>query len=205
MKFVTLWLSLVCIIFFIFQLIIPNFTDFFILNSSSYAQPYRFITSIFLHGSFSHLIFNLFALILFGLILESLVGSKRFLMIFFVSGILANLVSVNFYPSSLGASGAIYGIFGTLTIIRPLMTVWVFSLPMPMFFAAIIWIVLSIIGIFNPTDNTGHIAHLSGILFGFIFGIILKIKNKQQRVKKEKIRIPEEYMQRWEDSWIVNR
>ena len=205
MKFVTLWLSLVCIIFFIFQLIIPNFTDFFILNSSSYAQPYRFITSIFLHGSFSHLIFNLFALILFGLILESLVGSKRFLMIFFVSGILANLVSVNFYPSSLGASGAIYGIFGTLTIIRPLMTVWVFSLPMPMFFAAIIWIVLSIIGIFNPTDNTWHIAHLSGILFGFIFGIILKIKNKQQRVKKEKIRIPEEYMQRWEDSWIVNR
>ena len=205
MKFVTLWLSLVCIIFFIFQLIIPNFTDFFILNSSSYAQPYRFITSIFLHGSFSHLIFNLFALILFGLILESLVGSKRFLMIFFVSGILANLVSVNFYPFSLGASGAIYGIFGTLTIIRPLMTVWVFSLPMPMFFAAIIWIVLSIIGIFNPTDNTGHIAHLSGILFGFIFGIILKIKNKQQRVKKEKIRIPEEYMQKWEDSWIMNR
>jgi len=205
MKFVTLWLSLVCIIFFIFQLIIPNFTDFFILNSSSYAQPYRFITSIFLHGSFSHLIFNLFALILFGLILESLVGSKRFLMIFFVSGILANLVSVNFYPFSLGASGAIYGIFGTLTIIRPLMTVWVFSLPMPMFFAAIIWIVLSIIGIFNPTDNTGHIAHLSGILFGFIFGIILKIKNKQQRVKKEKIHIPEEYMQRWEDSWIMNR
>ncbi|MEM3405918.1 MAG: rhomboid family intramembrane serine protease [Candidatus Pacearchaeota archaeon] len=204
MKFISLWLSLVCIVFFIFQFVFPNFTNAFILNQQSFIQPYRFVISIFLHGNFEHLIFNLFALIMFGLILESLIGSKKFLFVFFVSGILTNLITVNFYNSSLGASGAIYGILGTLTIIRPLMTIWVFSLPMPMFFAAIIWIILSIIGIFNPIDNIGHIAHLSGILFGFIFGLVFRLKNnnKRNKIKIEKINIPEEEIRLWEDYYF---
>jgi hypothetical protein len=136
--------------------------------------------------------------------LESLIGTKKFLLVFFVSGILANLIAVNFYSSSLGASGAIYGIIGCLAIIRPLMTVWAFSLPMPMFVASIIWIVLSVIGIFNPTDNTGHIAHLSGIVFGAILGFIFRLKIKQPITRKQKIHISEEYMQNWEN-YYMNR
>jgi len=184
---------------FILQLIIPGLTNNLLLNSSSYSQPYRFVTSIFLHGSFSHLIFNLFALIMFGLILESLIGSKKFLILFFAAGIFSSLITVNFYPSSLGASGAIYGIIGALTIIRPLMTVWAFSLPMPMFIAAIIWISLSFIGVFSPMDNTGHIAHLAGIFSGIIFGLYFKLHYRKKVIKKQKIHIPEEYIQSWED------
>jgi len=202
MKYATVWLSAVCIIMFILQLIFPSITDNLVLNQQSFSQPYRFVTSIFLHGSFSHLLFNLFALVMFGLILESLIGSRKFLLIFFVSGISANLIAVNFYSSSLGASGAIYGIIGALAVLRPLMTVWAFSLPLPMFVASIIWIVLGVIGIFNPTDNTGYIAHLSGIVFGAIFGLIFKLRNKQEKIRKQKLHIPEEYMQRWEDVYI---
>ena len=202
MKYAALWLSAVCILMFILQLIFPAVTDSLVLDNQSYVQPYRFVTSIFLHGSLEHLIFNLFALIMFGLILESLIGSRKFLIVFFVSGILANLIAVNFYTSSLGASGAIYGIIGCLAILRPLMTVWAFNLPMPMFIAAILWITLSVIGIFNPTDNTGHIAHISGIAFGVILGIIFRVGRKEPKVIKERIFIPEEDLRRFEKDYF---
>ena len=160
-KYFTLWLALACIIIFIIQVIIPNSTDYLLLNQNAlHGEIWRFVTSIFAHASFSHILLNMFALVLFGLILESLIGSKKLLLVFFASGIIANIVAIFFYPSSLGASGAIYGILGVLTIIRPTMVVWVYYLPLPMFVAAIVWIGASVFGIFNPSD-VGDIAHLS--------------------------------------------
>jgi len=203
-KFYTLWLALICIIVFILQNIIPNLTDSLLLNQQSFSQPYRFITAIFLHGSLIHIVSNLFALILFGLILEKLIGSKRFLLVFFSSGIIANIISSFFYPASLGASGAIMGIIGTLTIIRPLMAVWAFSLPMPMFLAAIIWAIGDILGIFYP-QGTGNIAHLSGLAIGLILGIYFRVKHKKKqtlRADYSRISIPESYMQDWENTWM---
>ena len=58
--------------------------------------------------------------------------------LFFISGILANLISVNFYNSSLGASGAIFGVIGALVVVRPWMFVWAFGLPLPMIVAGIL-------------------------------------------------------------------
>lgn len=199
----TSWLILlvVCVFFFILQLIIPGFTSSLVLNQSSFLEPWRFITSIFLHGSLSHLLFNMFALFLFGLILESIIGTKKFLLVFFLSGIIANLIAVNFYDSSLGASGAIYGILGTLTIIRPKMTVWVYSLPMPMFLASIVWVGLGIFGIFNPS-GVGDIAHLSGIAVGFIFGAFYYSKFRERKEIRYKINIPEREMRNWEDNYM---
>jgi hypothetical protein len=199
MKFYSLWLSGVIIIFFIFQSISPPFTESLVLNENSFSQPWRFVTAIFLHGSLSHLVYNLFALILFGLILESLIGSRKFLFIFFFAGILANLISVNFYLASLGASGAIFGIIGALTAVRPLMFVWAFGLPMPMFVASILWIIGNIIQTFVPS-NIGTIAHLSGIFFGFALGLLFR--KKQKKEKKEKIVINEKDIRKWEDNWM---
>jgi len=97
------------------------------------------------------------------------------------SGIIANIVSVNFHESSLGASGAIMGIIGCLTIIKPLMMVWAFGLIMPMFIAAALWItgdVLGSLGAFGET-SIGNIAHLSGIAVGLVLGIFLRIFRKR--------------------------
>src|SRR3989344_6544613 len=99
MKFYSILLALVMIAVFILQTTFPNFTESLLLNQQAFPQIYRFITAIFLHGSLTHLIFNLFALILFGLILEKLIGSYKFLFIFLASGIIANIISVLFYPS----------------------------------------------------------------------------------------------------------
>jgi len=142
----------------------------------------------------------MFALLLFGFILEKKIGSRNFLIVFLSSGILANLIAVNYYPSSLGASGAVYGILGCLTILNPFIGVWVFGIIVPMFIAAIIWIIGGIFGLFFPS-NVGDIAHLSGIFIGFLFGFLFfTYRNKRER--KDKILLPNDYIKNWEERYL---
>lgn len=200
-----LWLSIICVIAFILQNIIPNFTDTFILNTKALTnyQIWRFVTSIFLHGSITHLAYNLFALLFFGIILEKLIGSKKFLIIFFASGIIANIISVNFYPSSLGASGAIYGILGAIAIIRPMIMIWAFGIIMPMFLAAILWTIGDILGALGMfKSNTGYIAHLSGIAIGIITGIFYRTKYKQPPQQNNKFKLSDQYVKSWEENYM---
>ncbi|MBS3075565.1 rhomboid family intramembrane serine protease [Candidatus Pacearchaeota archaeon] len=201
-RYYSIILAFICIIVFFLQLIIPGFTDLFILNLSALYgfQIWRFLTAIFLHGSLLHLMYNMFALLLFGFILEKKIGSRNFLIVFLSSGILANLIAVNYYPSSLGASGAVYGILGCLTILNPFIGVWVFGIIVPMFIAAIIWIIGGIFGLFFPS-NVGDIAHLSGIFIGFLFGFLFfTYRNKRER--KDKILLPNDYIKNWEERYL---
>ncbi|PIN93186.1 DUF1751 domain-containing protein [Candidatus Pacearchaeota archaeon CG10_big_fil_rev_8_21_14_0_10_31_9] len=201
MKYYAFWIAIILVATFALQSFVNGFTDALILNESSFSQPWRFITSMFLHGSLSHLLANLFALLLFGFILERTIGSERFLAVYLISGILANLIAVNFYSTSLGASGAIMGIIGALAILRPLMGVWVFGMILPMSIAAVIYIIIDAIGVFIPS-NIGHIAHLSGIAFGIIFGTILRISKSKKEKKTHKIEVPEHLLRRWETLYM---
>ena len=203
-RFFTLWLSLICIVVFVFQSIIPGFTELFVLNSGAVygGELWRFASAIFLHGSLSHFLFNLFALVIFGLILEKIIGSWKFLVVFFFSGIIANIISVNFYSSSLGASGAIMGILGCLTVLEPLMMVWAFGILMPMFIAAIVWIIGDVLGVFMPS-GVGNIAHLSGIGIGFAIGLLLRYSGAETISKKSSIiKFDEQSVRNWEDRYI---
>ncbi len=199
-KFYSLWFCLACILVFIIQAVFPGFTEIFVLNELAYLQIWRFLTSIFLHGSVMHLAYNLFALFFFGFALEKLIGSRKFLLLFFLSGIIANIISVNFYPSSLGASGAIMGIIGCLTIIKPLMMVWAFGLILPMFIAAILWVIGDVLGVFFPS-GVGNIAHLSGIGVGFFLGLIFRNYIKKRK-KADKIVVPDYYVEDWERKYM---
>ena len=199
MKYSTFILVGVCVIIFLLQISIQGFTDNFVLKKELlFNEPWRLLTSIFLHSGIPHLLLNMFSLALFGIILEKLIGSNKFLLVFFASGIIANLIAVNFYSSSLGASGAIYGILGCLAVIRPLMMIWAFGFPMPMFIAAILWVGAGVLGVFMPS-NVGDIAHLSGIGIGFIIGLVLR---EWRKAKKELMRVPEGYMRIWENNYM---
>ena len=205
-RFYFLWLSLICIGVFILQNLpgIPGFTDLFILNQKAIQdlQVWRFLTAIFLHGSIMHLTYNLFALLFFGFSLEKRIGSKKFLLVFLSSGIIANIIAVNFYTNSLGASGAIYGILGCLVILAPFSFVWAFGLIMPLFIAVGLWIagdILRTLGMSNP-NNIGSIAHLSGIAVGILIALFLKPKIKTTKTKK--IEIPDNYIRFWEERYI---
>lgn len=176
----TFILILVCFIIFLAQPLIPFIEEELPFTPAyAFTKPWTFITSIFLHGDFAHLFFNMFALFLFGIYLESRVGAKKFLLIFFSAGILGNvaylITSFGSTIPAIGASGGIYGILGALAILYPGLIVWVGYVPMPIIFAAFLWGVTSVLGLFTPS-NIAHEAHLAGLLIGFIYGFYLRKK-----------------------------
>lgn len=199
MRYVSLWLCGICVFVFILQLVIPGFTEMFLLDSSAWFEPWRFLTAIFLHGGIVHLLYNLVALFFFGLSLERFVGTRKFLFVFFATGIIANIFSINFYDSSLGASGAIFGVIGALIVVRPTLPVFAFGLPMPLFMAGLLWGVGDVIGVFVPS-NVANLAHLSGLGVGLIFGLFLRDWNRRE--VNRRIILDEGSVRRWEDSWM---
>ena len=169
---------------FIVQISVKGFTDSFALVSSEiYSRPWILFTSMFLHGGFEHLFFNMYALLIFGTFLEQRINPKRFLLAYLASGLLAAFISSFFYKSALGASGAIMGIIGMLIVLMPeLRLLFFFIIPMPLWVAGIIWFALDALGIFFPS-GVGNIAHITGMAFGLAAGFYLK-KQKKKFTKK---------------------
>ena len=197
-------LVIICVVVFFIQIEDEGFTEEFLLKSSdAFSRPWILVTSMFLHGSFEHLFYNMFALALFGTILERIIGSKKFLILYFVSGVIAGLGTIPFYEASLGASGAIMGILGTLGMLRPRMTVYISYIPMPMAAAVVLWAVGDIIGFFAPS-GIANAAHLFGLAVGLIIGLYLKNKYGERVRRRRKIEndIDEEEFEEWEDKWM---
>ncbi len=174
-RYSALWLVGFIAVVFALQAFIPGFTGLFVLDSARvWTEPYRLLTAVFLHGGFTHLLLNSFALFLFGLLLEKEIGTVRFLMIFFAGGIVASVLAALYYPSSLGASGAIFAVMGALAVLRPGMTVWVSYIPMPMAVAVIVWAAIDLFGILMPS-NVANAAHLGGLGAGLLYGLLLRM------------------------------
>jgi membrane associated rhomboid family serine protease len=197
----TFLLVAICVVVFILQNLFPAITDEFVLVSKDVlSRPWILVTSIFLHGSPDHLIYNMFALALFGSVLENVVGSRKFLIIFYATGIVASIGSVFFYEASLGASGAIMGIIGTLAILRPRMMIFTFGVPMPMIVAAGVWTLIDLAGMFYPS-NVANAAHLFGLVSGVIIGLALRKRFFVRTEHKSNV-IDEEDIDRWEDEYM---
>jgi len=177
----TLYLILACVAIFFLELFI-SFEDFYFTPAYAFEQPWTFVTSIFLHADLTHLFFNMFALFIFGISLESRVSKGTYLSIFFLAGIVGNLgywlTAADATIPAVGASGAIYGIMGCLAMLTPLMIVYVGGMPMPMIIAAVFWAWMEISGALVPVGNIAHGSHLGGLAIGTLFGVYLKIKKR---------------------------
>ncbi len=153
------------------------------------------VTSMFMHGNFTHLFLNLVSLWFIGLFVERLIGKKRFIYVYFGAGLFAGLlfilvayffnIDMNVY--AVGASGAIFGLGGLLAILTPRLPVLVFFvIPMPMWMAMIA--LLGILWIFSLGLDIpiGNVAHLGGLLLGVAYGLYLKYKypRKTQMISK---------------------
>ena len=159
-------------------------------------NPAQLITYMFMHGGFSHIFFNMFAVFMFGPILEQTWGPKRFLFYYILCGIGAGLIqevnligygiiSMDQYlnmMTTVGASGAVYAILLAFGMLYPNNQLFIFPLPFPIkakFFvigyAAIeLWA-----GLANSAgDNVAHFAHLGGMLFGLILILYWRKKSK---------------------------
>lgn len=141
-------------------------------------------TYIFLHGSFFHLLFNLFALWMFGCQLERQWGTKNFIKYFFVTGIGAGICYAIVMSGQLspviGASGAIYGILLAYGLIFPNQMVYVWLLfPMRARTFVIIFGAIELYAsIAAPGGGIAHVAHLGGMLFGYIYINYMRILQK---------------------------
>ena len=130
---------------------------------------WRFITPIFLHAGWMHLLFNMFSLYLFGPELEKLAGKVRFLTIFFMAGLFGTVATFLLQESSyvhVGASGAIYGLlgaFGALVFYARKALPQLRQIIMPI-------IIISIVMTFL-TPNINITAHLSGLAVGYLIGL----------------------------------
>jgi membrane associated rhomboid family serine protease len=191
----------ICVAIYILQLLYTPLTASFLLSSADVIErPYIIVTSIFLHDPSdpSHIIFNMFALAIFGSILERIIGSRRFLIVFFATGIIASIGSAFFYSESLGASGAIMGLAGCLAAIRPKMMVWVLGAPMPMIMAAALWAIIDLAGLFNPS-GIANAAHLAGLFSGIVIGIAWR---KNFALEKPSKVLSDEELDRWEEEYM---
>src|SRR5215216_4521890 len=139
----------------------------------------RLITSGFLHVSWLHLIFNMLSLFVFSGLIEFYLGEMKFLVIYFVSLIGADLFSLFVHRnhgdySSVGASGAISGIVFASIALFPGMSIGLFIISMPAWLYGIVYIAFSIYGIRSNKNNIGHEAHLGGAIIGMLVVLIME-------------------------------
>ena len=147
---------------------------------------WQLVTYMFLHGGIWHILFNMFALWMFGSELEFLWGTRRWLKYYFLTGVGAGITTVAFawaaaglglgnaramFIPTIGASGAIYGLllaFGLTFPNRPIYLYFLFPIPARVF-VLIFGGIEFLASISYVNDGIGHFAHLGGMLFGYVY------------------------------------
>lgn len=139
-------------------------------------QYWRLFTCLFVHIGIQHLVYNMVSLLSFGITTESLFGSRKFLLLYFIAGLGGSIFSALFNAGSVccGASGAVLGLYGGLfgfvLVRRKLISSATFRSFLRSIFVIAIWYVLyEILSRVGKTiGGVGHAAHIGGFVFGLI-------------------------------------
>jgi len=136
--------------------------------------PWQLITYSFLHGSLTHLLFNMFALYMFGGDLERVFGVKRFLSLYFAAVITAAFAQLLFSSlvggpprPTVGASGGVFGVLLAFGLYFPFRTIVPLIPPIPMpawVFVTLYGLLELVLGVTGTQDGVAHFAHLGGML-----------------------------------------
>ena len=151
----------------------PWATDFY---------AFQFFSYMFLHdtSSLGHVFFNMFAVFMFGRVLENVWGPKRFLLFYIITGLGAavvqeavwfyNLKDLNYFIT-IGASGSVFGILLAFGMLFPNVPLYLMFIPVPIkakYFVVFYGLAELFMGVANfGGDNVAHFAHLGGMLFGY--------------------------------------
>ena len=210
----TTWLiiinSVVSIIAFILFAVSENYLDYLALKPENILQGkylWTLVTHMFVHGGFLHLFINMFVLFSLGSLCERIIGKKRFIWFYLLSGLFAGILSVllsgllgntelgtRIFGSPdifmVGASGAIFAIAGLYVILLPKLKFMIiflpfFSLPAYIMIPLVLFIVwiISIIGNFP----IGNVAHFGGFLAGVVYGLYLRTKYQRKVAKLQRM------------------
>ena len=169
---------------------VANFAMFY--PASPFFKPWQILTHMFMHGGFWHIFFNMYSLLMFGSILERSLGTKKYLIFYFVTGLgavalhtgvewlqarvfIANGIAQAYQQllvtPTLGASGAIYGVLIGFAMLYPQARLTLIFPPIPMTAKWLVIIFAAIelfFGINGIQEGVAHFAHLGGMLFGWL-------------------------------------
>jgi len=139
---------------------------------------WTFVTYMFMHGNFRHILFNMLGLLIFGIHVERQMGSKEFLLYYFVTGTLAGIFSFgayyythNYIVALMGASGAIFAVELAFAVLFPESIIYIWAIiplraPIMVLGYTALELFFSISG---GRGNTAHLTHLAGFGFGWIY------------------------------------
>lgn len=167
-------------------------------TGSPFFEWWQPITYMFLHGNFTHLFFNMFALYMFGRQIEIDLGTKRFLIYYFACGVGAALVQLGIAQidianlsdpiaylctPTLGASGAIFGLLLAFGMLHPNVMIMLLIPPIPMkakWFVLIYGLLELSFIILSPNDGVAHFAHLGGMFFGWLLLVLWSRRDRSR-------------------------
>ena len=138
--------------------------------------PWQLVSYQFMHAGFSHILYNLFGLWMFGMEIENIWGSRRFLIYYLVCGIVAGIFQLALSPifeptqigPTVGASGAVYGVLIAFAMMFPDRYIFLYFLvPIKAKYFVGILIMLGVFAIGSP-GNVANLAHLGGALAGLV-------------------------------------
>jgi membrane associated rhomboid family serine protease len=136
-------------------------------------QPWTIVTNMFVHVGFGHILFNMISLYFLGSFSLRLVGERNFLIVYFLGGIVGNVLFIllaNPLSMGVGASGAIFALGGALAAIAPRIRVFVFPIP-----AAIpLWVAIALFLLISFLPGIAWQAHVGGLILGLGAGYFLK-------------------------------
>ena len=185
------------VVFFIVATILilvnTRFLDYIALKPSNILAGkylWTFLTSMFMHGGLFHLFANMISLMFVGSFVQKILGAKRYLYFYLISGLFAGLLfvlsglvfSTDLNTYAVGASGALFGLIGVLMLLTPNQPVYLMFIPIPIkmkYAAPGMLIVLWLISIAGNVP-IGNMAHLGGLISGLVYGVYLKKKFKKK-------------------------
>lgn len=141
-------------------------------------KPWTIITCMFVHAGWWHFFANMLGLFFLGSYLLRLLGDTRFLVVYFLGGLLGNLLFLLLAPSyaiAVGASGAVYAVGGTLAVMRPRLKVIIFPLPIPID----LWIAVIIFMAISFAPRIAWQAHVGGMLLGLVAGYFFRRRERR--------------------------
>lgn len=180
----SLFLIIINVLFYVALQFRPILYSYMALNDYNviYAHAYwQFISYMFCHGSLSHLFFNMLALAFFGIPVEKTIGSKEFLLLYFVCGILSGFFSFLVYLIPVfgmrvflaGASGSIYSILFAYAVCYPRSTIYIWGIiPVPAPILVLIYAIIAIVDEVIFVSNVANITHLFGLLTAWLYFLV---------------------------------
>ena len=139
--------------------------------------PWQLISYQFMHGGFMHIALNMFALWMFGVEIENIWGSKKFLIFYLMCGVVAGIFQLILPPlfneslaPTIGASGAIFGVLVAFGMLFPNRYIYLyFFIPVKAKYLITLFVLMEIFFVDTGGGNIAHLAHLGGALAGFIY------------------------------------